>query len=203
MKMILFDWNGTLLDDTQMWFEAVKLTFKTFGAKAPSIDQFFRELEGDYFAIYQSRGINVSREKLNQVYESFYENMVTQVELNQNVMSTIRELSSRALLLGVITAQLQNLVIPLLQKFELLSYFPISEFHVIDKSASINKLLTRHAVPSTECLYIGDTPSDVRAARKSGVKSVVMRNVSIPPDLIIASEPDYLIEDISELLKII
>ena len=34
MKMILFDWNGTLLDDTQMWFEAVKLTFKTFGAKA-------------------------------------------------------------------------------------------------------------------------------------------------------------------------
>ena len=55
MKLVLFDWNGTLLDDTLLWYDVVLKVFHTFGKQAPTLEQYFRELEGDYFIIYTSR----------------------------------------------------------------------------------------------------------------------------------------------------
>lgn len=205
IKMVLFDWNGTLLDDIPEWFEVVKTLFKKFGLEAPSVAQFFRgleELEGDYLSVYKKYGLSMSREESAKIYGPLYESSMAQLKLSPNVIPTIEKLSKRISLLGIITGQLENLVTPLLKKFGILSYFPILKFHVMDKSACINGLLNEYNLHPAECLYVGDAPSDIRHAQKSGIRSVAFINPYIPLDLILAPKPDYLIKDFSQLLKI-
>jgi beta-phosphoglucomutase-like phosphatase (HAD superfamily) len=47
MKIMLFDWNGTILDDIPIWYESVKEIFRVFGKRPPTIAEYFRELKGD------------------------------------------------------------------------------------------------------------------------------------------------------------
>ena len=202
-KIVLFDWNGTLFNDTSVWYDSVKETFRVFGKEAPSLEDYIKAFEGDYLEVYRARGINVSREELNAIYEAYYENHMWRPELAKNAKNVLRALSDRNIFVGLITAQPRNLVLPLLEKLEIAHYFRFRSFHCLDKKETIKKVLEIENGLPENCFYVGDSPSDIKHAKKAGVKAVAYINGYIPLDLISAAAPDYTINNFSEVLDII
>lgn len=203
-KAVLFDWNGTLLDDIPVWYDSVKEIFRVYEKTPPTMEEYFREWEGDYLKIYQSRGITVSREEMNKVYGLYYEAHVKTAVLNFRAKEVLSNLFLRKnTFVGLITAQPRELVVPLLDKFDIGGFFLYRAFHVLDKKETIRRLLKREDIDPKNCYYVGDTPSDMRHAKKAGVVAVSFLNGYVPEDLIMNSAPDFIIRNLEEILKIV
>lgn len=189
MKIILFDWNGTIFDDIPIWYESICGIFRRYGQQPPTIAEYFRELEGDYLKIYRSRGIEASRDELNAIYEPRYESLIHTATIFPDVRSTLKLIAEKGIAMGLITAQKEFLVAPILDKFDINSFFKYREFHVLDKQGVIRRILEKEKVVPQDCWFVGDAPSDIRHAKKAGIVSVAFLTGRIPEDLVIAAEP--------------
>ncbi len=216
MQAIFFDWNGTLLDDTlTIWYEVIRKTFCDFGKEPPTIAEHIQKMSGgDYSLSYRSRGITASREVLAAIYEAYYQQMLEDmlskgdtehVLLYPGVSKTLTSLRKNNIVTGIVTTQPQLLVEPLLEKLNITSLLTRFVSNVINKAEAINSLVAAEKIPLTECYYVGDSPSDIIHAKKAGVIAVafVDKRGYIPIDMIKATDPDYIIHDIREILQLI
>lgn len=203
LKFVLFDWNGTVLNDIPTWHKSVKEIFRIFEKNPPTIEEYFRELEGDYIEIYRSRGINASRDELNAIYEPFYEAHVTEAALFPGVVKTLNILAERGITMGLVTAQKDFLVSPLLTKFGINDFFRYREFHALDKKTVIQRILTDGTLDPKECCFIGDAPSDIRHGKKAGVTTIAFLSGHIPEALILKAEPELTIHSFEDIVQAI
>lgn len=203
MRIALFDWNGTLLDDIPIWYAAVCEIFRVYDKKPPTIAEYFREYTGDYLAVYRTRGITASREELNAIYAPYYATHIVHAKLFPGTKRTLRLLADRGITLGIVTAQQESLVVPLLEKFGLDGIFRDHAYHALDKVATIRRILAEAGVSAEECVFVGDSPSDVRNGVKTGVVTVALVGKYIPEDLIDLAGLKHKIHRLNELLAII
>lgn len=203
MKSVLFDWNGTLLDDMPVFYGAVKEVFRTFSLKPPTIEEYFRGLEGDYLAIYRTRGIMASREELNAIYQSYYESHINEAVLSPGVKKVLEYLVQRGIIIGLVTIQEESLALPLMEKFGIHQLFHYTKFHVLDKKTAIQDILRNTHINPCDCCFVGDSPSDIRQAREAGVRAIAFLNGYIPNDLVMNSQPDIVISNLEEIITMI
>lgn len=204
-KMILFDWNGTLIDDIPIWYISIKKIFKLHGISPPSIGDYFRKLEmvKSYTEIHNSLGINLSKGELDQIYRKEYQKHLQEIRLSPGVKETLDILKQKRIVLGIITMQLVSLFDPVFLRLNLKKYFKEVVVEARGKSNIILHLCVLERMQPQNCYYVGDTPSDIRQAKKAGVKSIAYLNGYIPKDLILKAEPDFVISNFEELPKLI
>ena len=204
IKLILWDWNGTLLNDMPAWYAAIRETFSAFGAQPPTLDEYFGELEGhDYWGLYSTRGITASLEELNRVYGKTYNRAINRIALAAAARQVLKELRRRGIMCGIISAQIPELFDPLFMRLKLAPYFTYCHYPVFAKAEKIKELVASEGIALNHCLYIGDTPSDIRSAHKAGATAVAYLNGYVPKFLVDAAKPDYTIRDLKELLTIV
>ncbi|MBI2057745.1 MAG: HAD family hydrolase [Candidatus Yanofskybacteria bacterium] len=202
MKILFCDWNGTLLDDMPVWDNARRKTFLTFGVEPPTIADYFQELEnGDYMEVYRKRGITASREELNAIYGPEYERGVSSAALFPGVKATLQLLHQQGVRLALVTAQHENLVVPLLNKFDLCHLFSDCAFHVLDKKTVVAKIVQQNSVRPNECSFVGDAPSDIRHAKKAGVIAIAFLGGHIPKELLAGA--DHYIRTFEEVTNLL
>lgn len=202
MKILFCDWNGTVLDDMSIWDEARRKTFLAFDVEPPTVADYFRELEsGDYLQVYRKRGITASRDELNAIYEPAYEERLSDVKLFPGVVETLQRLHENNVHLALITAQQETLVVPLLNKFGVYHLFDDYAFHTFDKKTAIIEIAQRNNVNLKECFFVGDSPSDIRHAKKAGVTAIAFLGSYIPEELLAGA--DYYIRTFEEIINLI
>lgn len=201
--MVLFDWNNTIANDFVIWWQAVEETFRAFGGQAPTVREYFDGLKGDYLELYRQRGVSASREELNGVYESFYENHINEITLFSEVKEILRFLSKQGIIIGLVTQQKEFLIFPVLEKYGLKKLFSYCECHALSKTIAICQILKKESMPSQNCFFIGDAPSDINHGKKAGVKTIAFLNGYVPEDLVVAAKPDFFVRNLREIKKII
>ena len=202
MKILFCDWNGTLLDDMPIWDKARRKTFLAFGVKPPTVADYFRELEsGDYLEVYRKRGINASRDELNAIYEPAYEERLADAVLFPGAAATLQQLHEKGIRLILVTSQQEALVVPLLNKFGIRHLFDDCAFHTFDKKAVITEVAQRNDATLNQCYFIGDSPSDIRHAKKAGAIAVAFIGIHIPEELMVSA--DHYIRSFDELINLL
>ncbi|MBI2109490.1 MAG: HAD family hydrolase [Parcubacteria group bacterium] len=211
MKILFCDWNGTLLDDTIIWEQAMGALFQVFGKKPPTIAEYFRALEsGDYMEVYRKRGIDASREELNAMYEKEYVCRASSATIFPQVREVLQFLFRTRVTLALVTAQPQAIALPMLEQFGIDSLFSYLEFHALDKKVLISKIISneierrrfvRDWVSPHECYFIGDAPSDMRHAKQAGIQAVAFLNDHVPHDLVLATKPDHIVHSFQEITR--
>ena len=202
-KLVLFDWNGTLLDDVPFFWGAILDTFRAFGTEAPSMEDFFRELKDDYYEIYASRGITAPREELNKVFKPAYLKLAENAVLHPHVAETLELLSYLNIPTGLITMQQEELASPVLKARGILNYFSLTSFHNLQKAETIGAFCAEEQVDLGNCFFVGDSPSDIRHANRAEVNSVAFMNKYVPNDLIAKVDPDFAIRDIGDVVELV
>ena len=203
-KAVIFDWNGTLLDDTLIWHAALRETFRAFNAKAPTIEEYFRALKQDYLDVYRMHGITATREELHVVYDSAYRTLLHQTVLDADAKHILDELSDLGIPMYLVTMQLPELVEPLLEKFGIHDHFADRLYRVIRKDDVIKNIARDIDISPKDCLAVGDAPADIRHANRAGVTSVAYLSGHIPRELFSEdSKPDHTITRLKELVALI
>lgn len=201
-RMLIYDWNNTVLDDMLVWYGAVCEIFRVFQKIPPSMQEWFQEFCGDYLAVYRSRGIEASRDELNRIYTDYYKLHSDEAKLFPDARIALQSFRLQNRTLGLLTAQHEELADPLLKKFRLLRTFDSVGFHVLNKQEALMRIVQEVGIAPHECCYIGDAPSDIRHGRAAGVMTAAfLGKYYIPGDLLVKEQPDMMFRNYVEMMR--
>lgn len=200
VQCCMFDWNGTIVDDTVIIHEARNAVIIRYGGTPSTVDEFFESFNGNYLDFYYERGVptTVSPECLTRAWVQEYKSRMKTLSLFPHAVEVLYHLS-KTMRIGLITHNHESLVQPLLDQHCLNDVFWRKSFNEMDKSATIRSFIEREGFDPKRCYYVGDSPSDVISARHAGVKCIAFYSGSFSYEYLSRTRPFVAVRNFSQL----
>lgn len=180
-KHIIWDWNGTLLDDFQLCLEVLNGQLTRRNLPRVSTKRYQKTFGFPVQQHYEANGFNFSLEDFEAVNEEFiseYEKRRLECKLRDGVIETI--FHNRFLGIGqsILSALYQPILNTSVEQFGIRDMFTTisgsnNKIHS-DKSIRGKALLSKIGLSLEEILYIGDVCADHIAATEMGIDCVLI-----------------------------
>ncbi|MCX6124880.1 MAG: HAD hydrolase-like protein [Proteobacteria bacterium] len=179
-KHIIWDWNGTLLDDLETAVNAMKKMLD--GRGLPSLDVGkYRTIFGfPIKAYYEKLGLDTRDDQLTLLSHEFHQHYDSGFEvcrLHSGVESFLREAKSLQISQSILSAAQQDWLVKQLHHFGIRDYFDhvfgLTDFLAHGKLERGRQLIEITGIDRSETLLIGDTDHDVEVARELGIDVVI------------------------------
>jgi phosphoglycolate phosphatase len=171
IKVIIFDYDGVIVDSFGSVFESYKVICNRFNVCCPDSIEDFRKMYGySYIDCYKNLGIK--EENFGEAYDIFQTEIIKREHgIFPEILEVIQKLS-KTYKLFLVTASHSNEVLPKLKKFNLTDYFEkiyCGADDRIRKSDLFNELLSVNNYSTSEIISIGDRAIDYDVAKKVGI----------------------------------
>lgn len=206
IKVILFDFDGTLADTLDAIVRITNRLSSEFGYKPASPEDIVR--------LKQLTSREVIRQSGVSVFKLPFLLRKVRSELNQEIhllapISGIRdvllELKAQGNQLGIVTSNAQENVLFFLEnnKLQNLFDFVYSEMKLFGKSRVIKHFLKQTNLSPQSVVYVGDETRDIEAARQTGIQAIAVGWGFNSPEILAKHHPDFLIHSPEELAVVI
>lgn len=182
-KHIIWDWNGTLLDDAWLCVEVMNGMLEKRGLPQVSLD-FYRSVftfpVRDY---YQELGYDFSREVFEEVGMEFmvlYNQRQKECRLHEEVVTVLETFRQHGFGQSILSAREQNELITETIDLGVNQYFTkvygLDDHYAHGKTGVGLKLIGDLSLPPTSLLFIGDTRHDAEVACEIGIDCILITN---------------------------
>ena len=182
-KTIIWDWNGTLLNDINICIDAINLLLdkrnKTRIDKA-TYREIFTFPVRDY---YIKAGFDFSDEPFEKPAMEFineYEQMVGHATLHEDATSVLDHAAEQGYNQMILSAMQKDFLLRLIQTHALEHYFSnisgIDDHYAEGKTALGKKLLSGLNGGGDHVLLVGDTIHDHEVAQALGIEAILVAN---------------------------
>jgi HAD superfamily hydrolase (TIGR01549 family) len=200
-RVVLFDWDGTLLNSYAADTRAYLAMFRALAIEW-GVEQLETHYSPNWYQVY--RAARVPRDKWRRadlLWRAAYG--AEKPRLLRGARRVVCSLK-RQFVLGLVTSGSRARVRRQLREFGLAQYFSIC---VCSEDASRRKphpaplkwAMKRLQARPEECVYVGDSPEDVEMARRARVPPIGVLGPFPTAQRIRAAGPDLLLESIGEL----
>ena len=182
-KHIIWDWNGTLLNDVDCCIKIANELLEKHPGDAMSKDSY-REVFG--FPIknyYQQVGFDFQIESFESLCEQFisaYKKALTQCKLHQGAQAVVQQIQKYNISQSVLSAAEDQLLRSMVHRFELSPYFEklsgLADNQASSKLENGHKLVQELNLSRGEYLLIGDTQHDLEVAQIIGADCLLVAN---------------------------
>jgi pyrophosphatase PpaX len=211
LKAALFDFDGTLVDTTEMIYQGMRHAASTILGRDDIPRETLLANVGQPLP-RQMELIDAERsELLLEAYRQHHEeNHDALIQEFPDVEKSLSRLRSAGVKVAVVTSKRQLSVEMALKNFPDLRY-------VVDRFVTMEDT-TEHkphpeplsrglellgGVPKENAAYVGDSPFDVEAARAAGLTSVAVSWGAFSGDMLREAEPDHLVPDIESAVDVL
>jgi len=208
IKNLIFDLDGTLIDSSRGVVEAVNYSLREMGQpeqKPETIQAFIGyPLEKMY-----PHFTDAPLEELCELFQrKAAETVVSSAVTLPGVKQTLLELNRRQYRMAIATTKIKAHIEGILEKFGWPGLFQAvtgsDEVEKAKPDPSIFRLtLKRLKADPSETMVIGDTINDILAARAVPMKVTAVASPFGGKEKVIAAEPDFFIESITQLLDLL
>lgn len=205
IKALLFDCDGTLVDSETLSACATDYAFRRI-LKRPLTEEESKKLLGrpankileEWF---QETGREIFEEATNYFVETMNE------VKPYNGIEDMLHFFSRKLRMAIVSSSSKEIVMRILIATKLSSYFEFIVGHEDTEKHKPNpepilEAIKRLKIKHDECIYIGDQPYDIMAAREAGVKVIGVTWGSGNREILESYEPHIILAKPEELEKI-
>lgn len=207
LDTILFDLDGTLLDTKPLIDKSFIHTFEHFRPDYTLSDEELDAFFGP--TLYQSFSRYSEDEEEIQEMIAYYRefniaNHDAMVKPMPGAKELIHTLHKKGYKLGVVSSKKTDLVCHGLELFNLLDKMDIvigADEVKNHKPAPDGILLAKEKLSGNRVAYVGDTLNDIKAGKAAGVKTIGCLYIK-HPEIMLEAEPDYVINKLSDILKI-
>lgn len=213
VKAVIFDVDGTLINSIAPFHRMVVELFQRLKLTPPS-----REVVNDIIGNGESL--------LENFVPKHWKNRDLLIEKGQNLgyrlwkrfikkelqpipgsREVLEQIKRAPLAIGIVTSGSTDYVTLLQEK----GFLPPMDVIVTKDDIPVLKpapdplleCLARLKMESTDCIYIGDAPVDIRAGKAAGIATVAVLTGAGSQESLSAEEPDHIIPDVSHLWKIL
>ena len=218
-KLIIFDFDGTLIDSGPDLALAVNYMLKSLGFKTFSQDIIHgwigngaqtlvkRALVGKYDI---SEDIETKLfDKALKIFLDFYEkNVCVKTIVYPNVEKTLKSLKKFGFVLAIVTNKPFAFIKPILTNLNLDSYF---EYYLGGDSLSLKKpnpepllhICKKLSLHVEQSVMVGDSKNDIIAAQRANMQSIAVSYGYNYGEDIAIYKPDIVVDDIYEIVEIL
>lgn len=206
VKIILFDFDGTIVDSVATGIEITNRLAIEFGFPQ------FNETDLQRLKNLGSREA-LKESKIPVLRLPFLIRRFSQ-ELNREIpyltcfpgmKETLLMLKQQGHQLGIVSTNSVKNIQDFLRIQNLTKTFDFvaASYTIFGKSRLIRRLIRQHRLDATQVFYVGDETRDIEAARKSGVSAIATTWGLNSPEILTTYHPDFLINQPQELLRIV
>jgi phosphoglycolate phosphatase len=213
VKLVIFDFDGTLVDSRKLIVESNRIVFGQFGFAVPSEDESFplvgKSLE---FVLRQLAGPEAPVEQMLEAYRRLLpllraDEVFAEVPFGgaAELLDALAERND--VRLGIATGHLSHAITPALERFGWHKHF--CTVQTVDKAPSkphpgmILQALGEAGVKAEDAIMVGDTAFDIEMACAAGVRGVAVSWGYHRPDRLHSAGASRIVHDMSELRECI
>lgn len=175
-RHVVWDWNGTLLDDLQVVVEAVNRSMGVLGIEPIDEDgyrdHFTRPVRSFYDSLLGRMITDHEWDRLNQGFHDHYYTLVPAALLAPDAIEALRAVEERGWGQSLLSMSPQTYLVSVVAGTGIDHYFEsidgLSGVTGGTKAEHLEDHLSRLALDPSRTVVIGDTPDDAAAARHVG-----------------------------------
>lgn len=207
LKAFLFDLDGTLVNSQEGIITTIHEFLQTKG------HTFDREMITKLFGkplevVFKILIPNLTEEDipiyLKGIRERYSKNHTEITPLFPKTKEILDNIKARGFKMGVASTKFKRFIVEILAHYNLLELFDVivSGYEVKNHKPAPDILIEAakqlQVLPS-ECVYIGDSPSDIEAGKRAGCVSIAVLTGPHSQKKFVNEKPDYVIEDLLAL----
>ena len=180
IRQVLWDWNGTLLDDLAYAIGVRNRTFPAFGLpRIGSVAEYHRQFTFPVRRYYERAGVtDETFVAVAHAWMAEYVRGFDAVPLHGDAVETLARFAAAGVRQAVLSATRRDMLESQIARFPIRAYFTdvlgLSDIYARSKEAVGLDYLARCGVPAASTLMIGDTLHDAEVARAMGTGCVLV-----------------------------
>lgn len=218
IKLIAFDWNGTLLSDTNAALLAENIVIKSAGAKPITLLKFQQSFDVPIIKFWLAIGLAEKELKKNIIpientFHSNYEKLVNTARTRSETKEVLQWLHQKHILriiysnhnLPNIHRQLTRLKISRFIDTVLARTDQGDQSHVFDrnKEHKLRAYIKKNKFKPHEVISVGDTEEEIQVGKQYGYHTVAITDGYNTAARLKKCHPDFLIHNMKDLIGII
>jgi len=204
IKLIIFDFDGTLADTMPIIFDIVTTHAKDYGIKPPT--------DAQKKAIRSMSPGEIIREFHIPLYKIPFlliagkrelEKRISDVHTFPGIQKMIQTLEKKGYILGVLTSNNKRSVEKFFALHDIVGFdFIQSEFNLFGKDKALKGIMKKHKIDPEHVVYVGDEVRDLEASQKAGVLSVAVTWGFSTKEILMSHKPTYIVYKASDITQI-
>lgn len=216
IKLVAFDWNGTLFADTISCLEGDNAVLATLGIKPLTIKQFRDKFDVPIVNFYKNAGVEPKKALANYMqnealFHSVYEKRAEKSRSRAHTGELLTWLKEHKIDSIIISNHTVQGIGKHLKRLRIEAYFrdvlANDSIGLIFKNRSkkekLQAYLAQNGIKPKDILIVGDATEEIEIARAIGTKVIAITNGFYSTPRLRKAKPDYLIHDLKEVIGII
>jgi len=215
-KHIVFDWNGTLLDDFHAIHQATNHILQSQGHAIIDGNMFRTHYAIPFEGFYRNLGLNTAQtEKMlqleNSTFHDHYEPLANASVLREGAVEALEHAWTQGLKCYILSNHLVEPIRFQLHRLKIDHYFTevlayasrAVQFQDMTKGERLRRYMAQHNIPARETLIVGDTPEETHIAHEQGLTSVAITGGCASEEKLRKEKPNFIIHQLPELKAIL
>ena len=207
-KQVIWDWNGTIVNDTHLNYESACAVLKKYDLPLITLDYYRDNLRFPLTPFYENLGALTKEREFAQIEVDFYDHYSTKFEIEVKLHDRVTEILDRAAELrveqSILSARNHRGLLEEVEHFGLSGYFSkvqgATEGEDKGKLSYASSVLSGH--DPKEVVMIGDTIHDFEIADALGIHSILIAK-GINSRKLLEETPAQILDSHAELIGIL
>ena len=208
-KHVVWDWNGTILDDTWLCVRGINESLKKRGLATTNLTEYREIFTFPVEQYYKKLGFDFDKEsfeKTGDEFVAYYGKFFHEVELHQGVKSVIKEIKDAGFSQSILSAGKQEYLHAWVESHDLTNYFTI--IRGIDNQYARGKkelgiaFINELPFNQDDVIMIGDTTHDSDVAEAMNIDCILLNYGHMSANRL-NNTGRIVLSNVSEILKYI
>lgn len=215
IKLVAFDWNGTIFSDTLACYESVNEVLKFLNLKPVSLKTYQEHFDVPVTRTYL--GLGISEEQINskaaeivKTFHTNYEIRAAKVRTRAYSRELLEWLSKNSVESIIFSNHIDEPIKKQLKRLGIENYFSAvlanseldSSLKGRNKQEKLREYIQNNNLLPKEVLIIGDTVEEIEIGKELNVITVAITHGFCSTPRLKAANPDYLINNLREVVRI-
>lgn len=180
IKTVIWDWNGTLLDDLDLSLNSVNILLEERNLPTLSVERYKEIFKFPVIEYYKEAGFDFDKEPFEvpaKQYVRIYRDGVSSVKLFPDVADTLTYLKDKGYRLIVLSAMRDDNLKLMIDYVGITHFFDgifgIKDNYAREKISLGKQLVNELDLNPSECLMVGDTLHDAEVSEHCGFNCIL------------------------------
>ena len=213
IKLVVWDWNGTIIDDVGITVQAVNSgVLPLLNLPEMTVSEYQDVFEVPIINNYLNLGVSEAEfheksEAISQAFHSHYEPLAARAHTRRNIRSALLRLQQTGVQSIILSNHTLEGIYLQLARLELEKFFvtvlandDIEQVHHTGKQHRVENYLSQYYFQPDEVAIVGDTAEEISIGKKLGLHTIAVTGGFSSRARLVAAQPEYLVSSVKEII---